>query len=318
MKFSYNIFRARNSFRILNLTIVSCFFLAIGSQVLMAQDYEIKHDSTASAVWFGGDDRANIGPRHIGFGQGVYIDTSITIDNFSFFFGQHFDYAGNPEGFGHEVTLALNIRDTLGTVLQTSYTTLADTFSYGWATWSDLAFNIDGNTTLIFTCYLVGAIDSSQFTSTTVGDQNASYPGGMQYSKNGSSDEDMDDWTDWNPYDRRDVSFWLQGTFHETTAIEEAMKVPNQISLAQNYPNPFNPETTIRYSIPNQSHTKLEIFNLLGQRITTLVNKTVAEGGHSIRWQGKDDAGNVVPSGVYVYKLQNQGYIKSKKLILMK
>ncbi|KAA3619272.1 MAG: T9SS C-terminal target domain-containing protein [Calditrichaeota bacterium] len=103
-----------------------------------------------------------------------------------------------------------------------------------------------------------------------------------------------------------------------TTAIAQTAVPTAKFTLQQNYPNPFNPETTIQYSIPKQSHMTLEVFNISGQHVATLVNEVVAEGVHSTRWQGKDDAGIIVPSGVYVYKLQNLGYVKAKKFLLVK
>jgi hypothetical protein len=81
--------------------------------------------------------------------------------------------------------------------------------------------------------------------------------------------------------------------------------VPDRITLAQNYPNPFNPETTIRFSISGSSRyrARLEIFNVLGQKVHTLVNDLLPPGEYEIQWDGRDRQGNPVASGLYIYRL---------------
>lgn len=93
---------------------------------------------------------------------------------------------------------------------------------------------------------------------------------------------------------------------------------PTEFSLAQNYPNPFNPETTIRYRLTQQEGVTLEIFNLLGQKIRTLVNEVVDAGEHSIRWDGRDAAGYPTASGVYLYRLQAGEYTATRKMMLIR
>ncbi len=83
--------------------------------------------------------------------------------------------------------------------------------------------------------------------------------------------------------------------------------------LAQNYPNPFNPSTTIRYSLLNSSHVKLEIFNAIGEKITTLTNGFEEEGNHSIKWNADE-----LPGGIYFYRLQTDSFSSTRKLILLK
>ena len=89
-------------------------------------------------------------------------------------------------------------------------------------------------------------------------------------------------------------------------------------TLYANYPNPFNPETKIDYSIPADGNVTLEIFNIKGQRILTLVDKIESEGKHSVIWNGKDQSGANCSSGVYFYRLTNGSKIETRKMIMMK
>lgn len=88
--------------------------------------------------------------------------------------------------------------------------------------------------------------------------------------------------------------------------------------LAQNYPNPFNPTTTIRYNLPKSATVSLKIFNALGQEIKTLVEGNQAAGEKTIAWDGKNNAGNPVSSGVYLYVLKSGSEVLSRKMLLLK
>jgi len=98
--------------------------------------------------------------------------------------------------------------------------------------------------------------------------------------------------------------------------------LPQEYSLFQNFPNPFNPTTVIRYQIPaistQQSVVSLKIYNILGQRVRTLVNKEQVPGYYSVVWNGRDDYGREMASGVYFYRLEAGSYSSSKKLLLLK
>jgi len=94
--------------------------------------------------------------------------------------------------------------------------------------------------------------------------------------------------------------------------------VIKEFYLEPNYPNPFNPETTITYQIPKASQVKLEIINILGQPVITLVDKEQLAGFYSVQWNGKDDSGRSVPSGVYVYRLAAGQFVESKKMLLLR
>ncbi|MFQ5583347.1 MAG: FlgD immunoglobulin-like domain containing protein, partial [Calditrichia bacterium] len=95
--------------------------------------------------------------------------------------------------------------------------------------------------------------------------------------------------------------------------------IPGKFVLYQNYPNPFNPSTTIRYQLPRSSEVALDIYNLLGQKIESLVDGWQAPGEYHVQWDGRSEKGTVVSSGIYIYRLKvNGGIVKSRRMILMK
>ena len=95
-------------------------------------------------------------------------------------------------------------------------------------------------------------------------------------------------------------------------------RLPYRFELAQNYPNPFNPVTTIEYSLPKRSQVTIEIFNVLGQKVRTLVNEAKSAGSYRIEWNGSDDTGRPVSSGVYLYRFQAGDIVQTKKMLLIK
>jgi len=94
--------------------------------------------------------------------------------------------------------------------------------------------------------------------------------------------------------------------------------LPEGFALSQNYPNPFNPTTRIDYSLPSAQHVTLEIYNVQGQKVRTLVNETVGAGDHSVEWDATTDAGVQVASGVYLYRLTAGDHSESKKMSFVK
>ena len=93
---------------------------------------------------------------------------------------------------------------------------------------------------------------------------------------------------------------------------------PNAFRLAQNYPNPFNPVTTIEYNLPKRTQVTIEIFNVLGQKVRTLVNETRSAGSYRIEWNGNDDSGDPVSTGVYLYRFRAGDFVETKKMVLLK
>lgn len=97
------------------------------------------------------------------------------------------------------------------------------------------------------------------------------------------------------------------------TSIDANYKTPAALTLLSNYPNPFNPSTIITFRLPRSGHTKLEIFNINGQKVDTLVDEWRDTGQHSVVWDGTKFA-----SGVYFYRIEAGGYTATKRMVLMK
>ncbi|MBL7093795.1 Ig-like domain-containing protein, partial [candidate division KSB1 bacterium] len=93
--------------------------------------------------------------------------------------------------------------------------------------------------------------------------------------------------------------------------------VPADFHLQQNYPNPFNPATTIQFSVPRNVNVQLTIYNILGQKVKTLVDKVCLTGSYSVLWDGTDQVGSGVSAGLYFYRLQAEDFVNVKKMILL-
>jgi len=98
----------------------------------------------------------------------------------------------------------------------------------------------------------------------------------------------------------------------------ETENLPTSYALSQNYPNPFNPSTEIKFDIPVRSHVTLTVYNVLGQKVTTLVDKEMPPGSYVADWNSTSDNGTEVTSGVYFYKLEADDFIQTKKMLLLK
>jgi len=99
---------------------------------------------------------------------------------------------------------------------------------------------------------------------------------------------------------------------------EKDERIPEEFVLEQNYPNPFNPITTIRYGLPESSPVKLTVYDLAGRKIKTLVDTDKPAGWHSVTWDGTDDSGISVSTGVYLYIIHTKNYTVTKKMLYMK
>jgi flagellar hook assembly protein FlgD len=93
---------------------------------------------------------------------------------------------------------------------------------------------------------------------------------------------------------------------------------PIPTRLLGNYPNPFNPNTTIEFEISKEGFTKLEIFNVKGQLVRTLLSENTGKGYHAAYWNGLDDKSNPVSTGIYFYKLSSSAKCLTKKMLLLK
>lgn len=103
-----------------------------------------------------------------------------------------------------------------------------------------------------------------------------------------------------------------------TDADDNTPPLAKTFELRQNAPNPFNPSTVIEYTVPHQTPVTMKIFNILGQKVRTLVSETKSAGSYRVEWNGTDDAGRPVAGGIYLYRLKADDYTKSKKMVLLK
>jgi hypothetical protein len=99
---------------------------------------------------------------------------------------------------------------------------------------------------------------------------------------------------------------------------ENETNLPEKLSLEQNYPNPFNPTTTINFYLPRAEYVDLTIYDLLGRKVTTLLDTELSYGSQSINWDGTDKNGEPVAGGIYLYRLRAGDYSESKKMLLLK
>ncbi|MFZ5517258.1 MAG: lectin like domain-containing protein [Candidatus Zhuqueibacterota bacterium] len=143
---------------------------------------------------------------------------------------------------------------------------------------------------------------------------------GESYYRSGDAWQDLYD-SNLYPWPNGTANFCIKGLVtypgSNQVATDEPSVVPGY-SLAQNYPNPFNPTTTIEFSVPAQSHVELKIFNLLGEEIQTLVSGARTAGTHIAQWDGRNHAGQLVSSGMYVYRLIAGDQVFNRKMMFLR
>ena len=114
------------------------------------------------------------------------------------------------------------------------------------------------------------------------------------------------------------VEYLLEPEAPVTAVLDEESGLPAGFELGANYPNPFNPETTIPYSLPERMHVQLAVYDVRGVRVRTLVDRELIGGPHQTRWDGRDDAGRTVASGIYLYQLRAGAREMTRKLLLLR
>ena len=100
-------------------------------------------------------------------------------------------------------------------------------------------------------------------------------------------------------------------------SMDTGTVLPTDFALGQNYPNPFNPSTIIPYQLPTAGRVRLEVFNILGQHLTTLVDAERAAGFHTAQWDGTDKVGRAMGAGVYIYRLRSGGMTETGRMVLV-
>jgi hypothetical protein len=123
-------------------------------------------------------------------------------------------------------------------------------------------------------------------------------------------------WRIWN--NRIDMGAFEYGSEPWVSIDDPDLPAIDQLVLKQNYPNPFNPTTTIAYSLPEASKVRLDIYNVKGQLVKTLVNAEMSAGMHSVVWNGRDSNNAAVASGVYFYRVSSPKATQTKRMLLMK
>jgi len=109
-------------------------------------------------------------------------------------------------------------------------------------------------------------------------------------------------------------------TVEDPTGIDEkwGQGIPSVFDIDQNYPNPFNPATTIRYQLPKATNVYIAVYDMLGQKIRTLVDENQTSNYYTIQWDGLNESGGKVASGVYLYRIEADTFIKTNKMLLLK
>ena len=116
-----------------------------------------------------------------------------------------------------------------------------------------------------------------------------------------------------------DVKFIVgESDYVDKMSNEILNNIPTTFFLSQNYPNPFNPITKLDYNLPLRSKVNISVYNVLGQEIKTLLNEVKEYGYHSVIWNGKDNSGKDMASGVYFARITSQSFIKTRKMLLVK
>ena len=115
------------------------------------------------------------------------------------------------------------------------------------------------------------------------------------------------------------------GISHDTTYITvntlrviPVLENPSKYSLLNSYPNPFNPITTIQYGLPRRSDVQITIYDLLGRKVTTLVAEIQEAGYKSVMWNATNDNGQQVSTGVYLYRIRADGFVETRKMVLLR
>ncbi|MFQ5752356.1 MAG: FlgD immunoglobulin-like domain containing protein, partial [bacterium] len=117
------------------------------------------------------------------------------------------------------------------------------------------------------------------------------------------------------------VMKWLTADVNLIVSVEGEESnslIPESFDLSQNYPNPFNPTTTIRFQLPKRSKVSIKIYDLLGQEVRTLVDKDFEAGLHTVTWEGSNNKGSNVASGIYFFRMEAEDFTKVKKALFLK
>lgn len=114
------------------------------------------------------------------------------------------------------------------------------------------------------------------------------------------------------------VDIYLSSITFTDTESEPDVNVPKDFALLPNYPNPFNPTTTLEYQVPKASHVTIKVYNLLGEEISTLIDEEIQPGNHQLTWDAKNVTAQNLSSGIYICRMQTDGFVESRKMTLIR
>ena len=161
--------------------------------------------------------------------------------------------------------------------------------------------------------------------SNDLGDTNDAFPGGLsKTSFNAVSSTTSDSYTNGISFVAIENILSSSGVITAdlnvglAASIEDENTLPTQFELSQNYPNPFNPSTTINFYTPTDGHALLQVYNIAGQIVKTLLDGDVAAGQNLVQWDGTTDNGNEIASGIYLYRIAINDNSETKKMTLIK
>lgn len=189
----------------------------LGPQTIKANEFEIIEDTSTASMWFGGDDRPGL-TRNVGAGQSITLARTAHVNSAGFRFGSRFDYSQNPDGFGHEVTLVLNVRSDNGTIVYTTEKVVPAEFDVGWVIF-DLDTDLWAEQQYIFTCYLQNG-EVLKYSSGILARNDDPWPESTGYSANvNTSPFDMEDWSSWSVHSW-DFNFRLAGDYTDRSRAD--------------------------------------------------------------------------------------------------
>jgi hypothetical protein len=116
----------------------------------------------------------------------------------------------------------------------------------------------------------------------------------------------------------QEVGSTISVTVTVTSLTAGELSLPDHFSLSQNYPNPFNSTTIIEYKLPSPTHVTVEIYNMLGQKVRTLVDDNISAGHYRVEWDGNMESGRTAATGVYLYRIQAGDFVRTKKMLLLR
>lgn len=126
---------------------------------------------------------------------------------------------------------------------------------------------------------------------------------------------------------KNDIMYWYkieeismdgESSFYGPICVLNVLPVPDQYRLSQNYPNPFNLVTTIEYDLPEESEVNITVYSILGQKVKTLLNEKKPPGHYRLTWDGVDDSGHKVPSGIYLLRMDTEEFSAIRKITMMR